>query len=146
MRQLFSPIVAIALLGCAATPMSVQKTVQGESVLTVAPGDKWTIVEFNDSGENVRTLGLKLTDEPADTCMSGDWRKVKVVSDPARYARESAYALSRNRLEILLNTGLCDAYDSYIFDKDASLGRGEHVAYGMFGGKTLGRVVAYRTK
>jgi hypothetical protein len=146
MKRFFSLMVVIALLGCAAAPMSVQNTVQGESVLTVAPGDNWTVVEFNDSGESVRTLGLELTSEPADTCISGDSRKVKVVSDPARYTREPAYVLSENRLEILLNTGLCDAYDSYIFDKDASLGRGEHVAYGMFGGKTLGRVVAYRTK
>lgn len=126
--------------------MAVHNAVQGESVLTARPGDNWTVVEFNDSGENVRTLGLKLTGELADTCISGNWRKAKVVSDPAHYTREPAYVLSENRLEILLNTGLCDAYDSYIFDKDASLGRGEHVAYGMLGGKTLGRVVAYRTK
>ena len=146
MKRFFSLVVAIALLGCTSAPMHVQNTVHGENVLLVAPGDKWTVVEFNDSGENVRTLELELTDEPAHTCISGDWRKVKIASDPSRYTRQPAYVLSENRLEILLSTGLCDAYDSYIFDKDASLGRGEHVAYGMFGGRTLGRVFAYRTK
>ena len=146
MKRFFSAVVAIALLGCTTAPISVQDAVQGESVLTAAPGDNWTVVEFNDAGESVRTLRLELTAESADTCISGDWRKIKVVSDPARYTRNPAYVLSENRLEILLNTGLCDAYDSYIFDKDSSIGRGEHVAYGMLGGKTMGRVVAYRTK
>ena len=146
MKLAFSAIVVLAVLGCSSAPVAEQQAIQGENVLTAASGDLWIVVEFNDSGENVRTLRLELTDERADTCISGDWNKVKVVSDPANYTRSPAYAISQNRLEILLNTGLCDAYDSYIFDKDAGLGRGEHVAYGMLGGKTLGRVVAYRSK
>ncbi|MCF7223790.1 hypothetical protein [Marilutibacter chinensis] len=146
MKRFLSLVAVVTLLGCVAAPLPMQSRVQGENVLTVAPGDSWTVVEFNESGESVRTLGLELTSEPAETCISGDWRKVKVVSDPARYTRDPAYIVSVNRIEILLNTSLCDAYDSYIFDKDANFGLGEHVAYGMFGGKTLGRVVAYRTK
>lgn len=98
-----------------------------------------TFVESSDKGQ-VRTLKIGLTDAPAKTCLSGDWRAAKVLEDPARYTRKPAYELQGKNLELLLVNGVCDGYDSYVGKLEGTAFKGEHVAYGLGHNRTLGAV------
>jgi hypothetical protein len=132
------------LTACATYEHATAQGKTGDNILVAMHGQEWHFVETDDSGKAVRTLSVVLSDQPADTCIGGDWKAIRVISDPSRYTRQPAYVLTDGRLEILLVNGLCDAYDSYIFDESAETGVGLHRAYGMFGGNSLGRVVAHR--
>lgn len=105
-----------------------------------------SFVETDGSGKDVRELKFELSDRPARTCISGDWKQATVLSDADGYTRNPAYIMANDKLEILLVNTLCDAYDSYSGTITDSKFSGEHVAYGLFFNKTLGKVSgAYST-
>lgn len=104
------------------------------------PGRTLVLNETDDAGQPVRQLSLELTDEPAQTCRGGDWKKVVAVRDPAAYTANPAYTLAQGKLEILLVNQVCDAYDSYVGELADGRFTGKHVAYGMRFNKTLGDV------
>ncbi|MCW0436144.1 hypothetical protein NB723_001108 [Xanthomonas sacchari] len=97
-------------------------------------------VESNDSGKQVRRLTLELTDKPAKTCISGEWKQAHVVTDAGRYTQAPAYTMADGQLEVLLVNTVCDEYDSYVGTINDTTFSGEHVAYGLGFHKTLGKV------
>jgi hypothetical protein len=99
-----------------------------------------TFLEADTSGKVVRNLRVQLTDSPADTCISGDWKKVKVISDSSSSTRVPAYTWHDDKLEVLLVNMVCDGYDSYIGTVADGIFQGEHVTYGLGFNKTLGTV------
>ena len=112
--------------------------------LPVSASERWTFHE-TVSGKQTRVLTLSLTQEPAKTCISGDWKKIRVISDPSHYTNSPAYTVRGNSVEILLKGDMCDSYNSYVFDHGLTEA-GEHVAYGMSSSKSLGTVKAIKSK
>ncbi|WP_146096944.1 hypothetical protein [Xanthomonas arboricola] len=103
---------------------------------------KHGVMTFTESvdGRKVRTLEVCLTDLPADTCLSGDWKVAKVLKDSARGTDNPAYIRRGDTLELLLFTGICDSYDAYVGKLEETSFHGEHVNYGLFHNKALGVV------
>jgi hypothetical protein len=106
-----------------------------------------SFVETDSSGKEVRELKFELTDHPAKTCISGDWKQAIALADANGYTKSPAYILADGKLEVLLVNTLCDAYDSYAGTITGNTFSGEHVAYGLGFSKTLGKVSgAYSTQ
>ena len=99
-----------------------------------------SFTETNGGGHQVRQLSFILTNESAKTCISGDWKKAKVVKDVDAYTNNPAYTLENGKLEVLLVNQMCDAYDSYVGDLSNGHFHGDHVAYGLGFNKALGSV------
>jgi len=99
-----------------------------------------SFVEMDSSGKNVRELKFELTDHPAKTCISGDWKMAAVLSDIGGYTRSPAYIMADGKIEVLLINTLCDSYDSYSGAITGKRFSGDHVAYGLNFSKTIGKV------
>ena len=99
-----------------------------------------SFIETDAAGQTVRKLSFALTENPAKTCISGDWKEAKVLGDEGHYTRSPAYTLDGDRLEVLLVNTLCDSYDSYTGNISGGAFSGEHVAYGLSFSKNLGKV------
>ena len=97
-------------------------------------------IETNAAGKEVRKLTFELTDQPAKTCISGEWKQARVVSDAGRYTESPAYTMEDGKLEVLLVNTVCDGYDSYVGAITGTTFSGEHVAYGLGIHKALGKV------
>ncbi|MGN2248302.1 hypothetical protein ACFWZ3_16605 [Frateuria sp. GZRR35] len=105
-----------------------------------------SFVETDSAGKEVRELKFELTDRPANTCISGDWKQAAVLTDVNGYTKSPAYIMADGKLEVLLINTMCDAYDSYAGAVTGNTFSGEHVAYGLDFSKTLGKVSgAYST-
>ncbi|GAB3361962.1 hypothetical protein [Lysobacter tyrosinilyticus] len=105
-----------------------------------------SLVETDGSGKDVRELRFELTDRPAKTCISGNWKQASVLTDTNGYTKSPAYIMADGKLEVLLVNTMCDAYDSYSGTITDNKFSGEHVAYGLGWSKTLGKVSgAYST-
>lgn len=103
-------------------------------------GPRIVFVETDADGQEVRKLTLALTEQRARTCIAGDWKRAKVVVDADKYTRDPAYTLEDGKLNVLLVTGICDAYDSYVGELSNGTFDGEHAAYGLGSSRTLGKV------
>ena len=104
-----------------------------------------SLIETDEAGRKVRELSFELTDQPARTCLVGDWKVASALVDDSSYTEDSAYAWRDGDLEILLVNRFCDSYDSYIGRIEGGSFIGEHVLYGrgsgpMIEGSTVGKV------
>jgi len=99
-----------------------------------------SFVETDSSGKTVRELKFELTDRPARTCISGDWKQAAVLADPGHYSNGAAYVMANGKLEVLLVNNICDVYDSYFGTVTNDRFSGEHVSYGLSFSKILGKV------
>src|SRR6185437_12765430 len=95
-------LVVIALAGCCGVAAHGRTS------------DLASFTETDSSGHQVRQLSFVLTNEPAQTCISGDWKKAKVAKDVTGYTHNPAYTLENGILEVLLVNQVCDSYDSYV--------------------------------
>lgn len=129
MRKLTALVlVLVALAGCSSATMHARTR------------NLLSFTETDGAGREVRQLSFVLTDEPAKTCIPGDWKKARVVNDEAGYTKAPAYTLESGKLEVLLVNQMCDAHDSYVGVLAGGRFQGEHVAYGLGFSKTLGKV------
>ncbi|MFT3896310.1 MAG: hypothetical protein QM719_01190 [Thermomonas sp.] len=137
--------IACLLTACATNNRSSDSPANDDIRISIA-GEKWSLTETDETGKPVRTLRVQFTDRPGDACIGGNWKRVRVLSDPSRYTKDPVYDFSEDGLQILLINGICDSYDSYFFRKDEPVGQGTHDGYGMSGGETVGHVSAESIK
>jgi hypothetical protein len=118
-----------------------------------AAGPVWSINVFGLKGEALGTVTLELTDEDARTCMSGEWKKARLVkssfqSPTKRYETRDyfpTYEADGQTLTIQMNPqGLCDAYLFFIGKFSDREGKGDYKALGLGGATPLGTFTAKR--
>jgi len=113
----------------------------------------WSINVVGLKGEPSGTFTLELTDEGTDTCMSGEWKKARLIqssfqvipnpSDDKGYF--PTYEVDGQTLTIQLNSpGLCDAYLMLSGKFTEREGRGKYFSESLFGGHHLGTFTAKR--
>jgi len=103
-------------------------------------GAIWDFVLYRGRWKRDDALSFQLTDEPADTCIGGEWKQLRVISDPSQSTRSPAYLVEGRNLSILLSTGVCDAYNQLNGVLDARGFLGKHEASGLMHGALHGRV------
>jgi hypothetical protein len=113
----------------------------------------WSISVLGVKGESLGALTLELTDESADTCISGDWKKARLLQSSFPSLAKlfetkgyfPAYELNGKDITIQLNSpGMCDAYRLLTGKISAREGSGDYTSTGMFGGEKLGTFTAKR--
>jgi hypothetical protein len=111
----------------------------------------WTLKVENRSHHVVATLTVKFTDRKAQSCMSGDWLQVAVVSaatkDPHFYSISSplAFNIEKNKLTIG-SVEICDAYVMLTGALNDRAIRGEYYGLGLGGTEPLGFFILSRGK
>ena len=121
-------------------------------LLAAQPGPKswradasWTFTLLNKKGAIVNSLDFQVTAEPANTCSSGEWKKLRVVRQSTLMTHNPAYSIEGRNLQILLSTALCDSYDELSGELDEHGFVGVHRFSGMRGGEEYGKVLGSPT-
>lgn len=130
-------IAFIVALWCL-TPVAAQAEPSTEPV--------WSIVVVGLKGEPLGRLTLELTDQPAPTCMSGDWKRARILSSSFHEGTEFlAFEREGQVLTIQLNQpGLCDAYSLLSGKFSANEGKGNYTTLSIVAAKPLGTFTAKR--
>lgn len=133
---------ALIATGCSTAPPLINTN---KPSLTPAPETMLGTWEFTTTDKDgIRKSAFQLSDAPADTCISGQWFRAKVISAGGLKPSDPAYTYSNGRLELLLTNGLCDAYTSFVGTVSGAQFDGTYVSYGLFGGTEHGKVVGFR--
>jgi len=113
----------------------------------------WSISVVGLKGEALGTITIQLTDENANTCMSGNWKKARLISSsfqsPAKQFQTGDYFPTYERkgheLTVQMNPpGLCDAYLFLSGKFGEREGKGDYTGEGLGGVTPLGTFTAKR--
>ena len=138
----------LLLAGCTEdTPKTVH--VQPRSTLPKISALRvpWTFTIQNRDHQTIGALTVRFTDEKADSCIAGDWKRVVVIAfessgEPAFPGREPlSYAVDGDWLTIGRNE-VCDAYRMLGGELTAAGLTGEYYSLGLSGERHLGYVQA----
>ena len=161
MRLVSILTAAFILFGCASTAEREYEEYAQEHQRMIASATPsiwslsrpWTFVLLDNSVKVTRVLKLEFTDSPAETCASGEWRKIRIIDqDPTPeatsslgFTKEPAYILQGSFLLIDLHSNLCDA-GLELRGELTNLGvSGTQQTVELFGGKELGTFVGVPT-
>jgi len=111
-----------------------------------SPNSVWQFDLFDDDDYVYKTATFRITDEPAKSCLSGDWKRLIAVSDTAEFAYRPAYLVEGRKLTILIWTDICDLYDKIEGELSGSSFIGKLASDGVFGAYDLGKVVGRAEK
>lgn len=103
-------------------------------------GAEWEFVAAGKDGSTAGALVVRVTETPQDACLSGDWRKLEIVSGNADKLHNPAYAIHGRNLRILLSTALCDVYPMYEGELSDNGFTGTHNFTHMSGSEEYGKV------
>ena len=113
MNPLRFAVLLLLLTGCASnqpSPPPLASSLPTPSSLK--PGALWSFVLLNGDGGIAATLVVRLSDESINTCESGDYRRLEILSKSKTSAaileNDAAYQVMGAALRIQLSTGLCD--------------------------------------
>ena len=118
-----------------------------------APGSVWSISIVDLKGKSLGTITLELTDESTHTCMSGEWKKTRLISSSFQSPEKAleskeyipTYETEGQTLTIQLNPpNLCDAYLFLTGKFTERDGKGDYTTYGLGGGIPRGKFTAKR--
>ena len=148
MRHLVKSTAALVLLLGVLWLGAETSALQKNAATGLEPGDVWTLVLLNEQGAIVRSLVVRVSQQPAASCRGGTWNRLEILDehprrDPGNKA-EAGYEVSTNDVSIDLAIGVCDAYLP-LHGELSDLGiQGTHGTLGLGGARTLGRF--YGTK
>ena len=153
LRRSLVALLALLLGSCVAEPtrsswnyeiISTQPTPQHWK-----PDSVWTFVMTPQSG-TPRTLTFRVTDDTADTCISGDWRKLELVEGQsgsfAGTPSKAAYEVQGRFLWISLNSNWCDANDDVRGELYGGRFKGERSVGGITGSSEIATVQGWRVR
>ena len=135
MKTVFAALLlALAFQGCStAQPRDWEVRSSAPTPDLWAVGSTWTLVLLDQTDAIVSTLTVRFSDQPAETCLGGEWKQLQVISElPPNPARDAhfghatpAYLVKGAALMIELNGGVfCDNYHIL---------RGQLTSVGVFG-------------
>lgn len=113
--RIYLYIILACLLGCSNTFQKDGFEVYSNISLQDSwqENAKWAFVLLNEQGEISRSIVLRFTDETANSCTAGDYKKIEILQErPLRsklYLGEAAYTQVGSLINIDLAANLCDA-------------------------------------
>ena len=157
-RALISIGVTIFLSGCMTTAeREYEKYVKEYNYLISQPipeiweiGANWQFILIDEKEKIVESTVLEFTSETAKTCTSGDWKKVKVISQNPMleqhvdFIKEPAYQLNGSYFILDFNANLCDAGNELRGSISEQGISGTRQTVHMFGGEHLGKFYAVK--
>lgn len=158
-RVPFIITVAALLASCVAQPEFDYESLVSQT--TPASWDTksvWVFVAVDRKGVIIRSLALRFTDQPAESCASGDWKKVEIlrssgnpnssvasqsISAPTGNA-QPGYKLNGRALNVGLTTNLCDSYVEFLGELTDEGFSGRFISTGLFHYEDFGKVYGAR--
>ena len=146
-------VLLISLLfglpGCASSGLSQYEISAGQPTPEYWDSETlWVFSLLDQEGLITSVLTVRFTDLPADTCTSGDARRLEIVhEDPSAHPAsigEAAYWLTGRTLTIDLTSNLCDAYTDLRGQLIETGFVGIQESGGMLGGTEIGAVYGVR--
>ena len=111
----------------------------------------WILQVQNPKHQVVATLKLQFTDKVANSCMSGEWKAVKVLATKTKVkgfypaSDPLSYRIDKGRLTIGRNE-VCDAYLWLQGSVGATSVQGDYFSLGLGGSSPLGHFELSRSK
>lgn len=155
-------VVLLLLTASLTLPALAQPASNSFLAPAATPRSIWSINIVGLKGEPLGAITMELSGESARTCMSGEWKKVRVIEssfpslkDQARINGEQfgikeifpTYRTDGQIVVVQLNPpGLCDAYELLSGQFTERDGRGDYVAMGLRGIIPMGTFSAKRRK
>ncbi|GAB3361763.1 hypothetical protein [Lysobacter tyrosinilyticus] len=147
LRHCLIILLSVVLVACATNTHRPRLDYQALSAQPTPPdwaaGAVWRFDTASGSGK-LESHTFRVSDERADTCVSGDWRKLERVDGHLGSAAQAAYTVSGRFLLISLNSNLCDANDEIRGELAGVNFNGERSAGGVTGGAVIGTVQGRR--
>jgi hypothetical protein len=109
----------------------------------------WTLRIGDMEHREVAVATIRFSDEPARSCMAGNWKRVIVDSVETKDAKffplsqPLSYAIEGSELTIGRNE-ICDAYLHLRGTFDGSRAHGTYTGFGITGGKAIGEFALIR--
>ena len=103
-------------------------------------GASWAFVALDKTDAVAESFVFRVTDAPQEACLSGDWKKLEVLSGDEKQLSDPAYAIEGRNLLILLSTAMCDAYPMYQGELSEKGFTGKHVFLHLMGAEEYGKV------
>lgn len=137
-------LVFLCLVGCVShAPDNYREWSNEETPEIFRYGEKWSIILVDENGSMIRNMVVEFSDNDAYSCSSGDFKKLKVISEyPSRseaFLGEPAYELNGAALIIDLSANLCDAGYEMRGKLSAKGVEGSHRPVSIMGGEAMGR-------
>jgi hypothetical protein len=121
----------------------------------IGNGDKrsvvWTLRVGDLSHREVVVAKVRFSDEPADSCIGGNWKRLVVDSsetkDPTFFpvSEPLSYEVDESELTIGRN-GTCDSYPRLKGKFDGVTARGAYFSFGISGGRDRGEFTLTRNR
>ena len=132
----FLVVMSTSLSACAANqPESDYEKLSRETPPASWNASDWVFVALGEDNKVTRSLTLRFTNEPAETCIHGDWKKAEILGDTKETsltsAAEPAYMLNGRALTVGLSANICDNYEEFQGELSAKGFAGEHYVYGL---------------
>jgi hypothetical protein len=142
MRVLYASLGRFVLFvsGCSSNPPAPSARVIDS--LASLENSRWEFVETDSRNAVVHRYRFALTGQEAHTCLAGKWRMAELLSARSPEVSRPAYRYEDGKLELLLSTDWCDAYNSFTGRFEQGNFVGKHVSYGLDGGVEHGNVTA----
>lgn len=146
-------LLSLLLIACASEPLRPvwdYKFLSTQSTPSEWAADSvWTFVTAHKAGAS-ESLTFRVTDESADTCMSGVWRKLELVEGQvasiAGIRSKAAFSVDGRFLWVSLNANWCDANDDIRGELRAARFEGERSVGGITGSSIVGSVEGWRVR
>ena len=103
----------------------------------------WAVRIENLQHQVVTTITIEFTNDPAESCFGGNWKRVIVKSDQTSdkhffpFNEPLSYELEKGGLVIGRNE-VCDGYLHLKGNFRDSVAKGEYIGFGLGGGERLG--------
>ena len=139
-------VASLLVAGCIKqAPPSLADQTSGPASVPGELGTPWTFTILNEQRKVIGSLKVRFTDEKALSCISGEWKRLTVLSfessgEPAFPGRDPlSYALDGHTLTIGRNE-ICDAYVMLKGDVTSVGMTGDYFSLGLGGTHQLGYV------
>lgn len=109
-------------------------------------GSVWRLTLTENAQKRSREITFEVESIPANSCLGGDWKKLKILTSNYAGVSEPAWSLRGNSVRVLIASDICDAYDQV--QGSISNGRfgGPHTEFGIGGSIIIGTASAVRIK
>ncbi|WP_308911905.1 hypothetical protein [Pseudokordiimonas caeni] len=144
MKLLSNALLCFLLAACsAASKNEFQSGMNEPTPQAMKYGSRWSLLLTSRDGSLTRSMIVEFSAAPAESCSSGEFRKLKILSEyPARdavFLGEAAYEVVGAAILIDLSANICDAgYELRGRISETGV-EGIHQPVSMFGGDVVGR-------
>lgn len=144
MKTIVAILISSLVSGCASQAMSEYERLAAlPSPASWAPNSVWTLAVVDTKSRLINSMTVRLTEEKAESCTSGDWRRADVLAQmPAphpEFQGIAAYRLTGRAFVMDLTANICDINNELSGELTEIGVSGSYWSGGPWGGTLIGK-------